>query len=269
MAGYIGSRAAVAISNAYTKAEADAGFVSDPNGAVTVDGSGNVGIGGAAPAWDILSPVVQVGNASISSYSSGNLHFSYFHNNMYYNGTNDIYKSTGEAALYQMVGGDHKWYSCPAGTGGTPATITERMRIDSAGRVTMPYQPSFTGTFVSTLNGSTIVFNSVGHNDGNMYNTSTGRFTAPVAGRYLYNAILLKAQNTTTGLQVIINGTSNHNKGQEKSLSSTAGYDHIVVQCIYKLEAGDWIDLNLLVGSLNSNVVSSDQYNALSIHLIG
>ena len=36
-------------ADAYTKAEADSAFVSDPNGAVTVDGSGNVGIGTAAP----------------------------------------------------------------------------------------------------------------------------------------------------------------------------------------------------------------------------
>ncbi len=34
-------------ADAYTKAEADAEFVSDPNGAVTVDNSGNVGIGTA------------------------------------------------------------------------------------------------------------------------------------------------------------------------------------------------------------------------------
>ena len=36
-------------ADVYTKADADAEFVSDPNGAVTVDGSGNVGIGTTAP----------------------------------------------------------------------------------------------------------------------------------------------------------------------------------------------------------------------------
>jgi hypothetical protein len=36
-------------ADAYTKAEADAGFVNDPNGVITVDGSSNVGIGTTSP----------------------------------------------------------------------------------------------------------------------------------------------------------------------------------------------------------------------------
>ncbi len=48
MAGYIGSKASVTQVDGYNQAEADAEFVNDPNGAITVDGS-NVGIGTSSP----------------------------------------------------------------------------------------------------------------------------------------------------------------------------------------------------------------------------
>ena len=48
MAGYIGSKSSVTQVDGYSEAEADAEFVNDPNGAITVDGS-NVGIGASSP----------------------------------------------------------------------------------------------------------------------------------------------------------------------------------------------------------------------------
>ena len=70
--------------------------------------------------------------------------------------------------------------------------ISERMRIDSAGRVTMPYQPAFlalrTDGGQTTAAGSTFAFNATGFNTGNHYSTSTYRFTAPVNGVYHFSA---------------------------------------------------------------------------------
>ena len=48
MAGYIGSKSSVTLVDGYTETEADAEFVNDPNGAITVSGS-NVGIGNTIP----------------------------------------------------------------------------------------------------------------------------------------------------------------------------------------------------------------------------
>ena len=67
---------------------------------------------------------------------------------------------------------------------------TERMRIDSAGRVTMPYQPFFSGTLptgTTKASGWTYPsnhFTDVRENRGNHYSTSTGLFTCPVDGDY-------------------------------------------------------------------------------------
>jgi C1q domain len=64
---------------------------------------------------------------------------------------------------------------------------TERMRIDSAGQVTTPSQPAFHAFGLNTVtNSSNIVFPSVVFNIGSHYNTSTGRFTAPVSGIYMF-----------------------------------------------------------------------------------
>ena len=70
---------------------------------------------------------------------------------------------------------------------------TERMRIDSAGRVTMPYQPFFfalnSGTGSQSGDGITsdpFQFVNAVHNRGNGYNTSTHRFTAPISGVYSF-----------------------------------------------------------------------------------
>jgi hypothetical protein len=65
---------------------------------------------------------------------------------------------------------------------------TERMRIDSAGWVTKPYQPAFTQSSLTGFNSTNVLqgqgaqynFNRGGH-----YNINNGRFTAPIAGEYL------------------------------------------------------------------------------------
>ena len=66
----------------------------------------------------------------------------------------------------------------------------QRLIIDSAGRVTMPYQPFFYGKFpdgTTKAAGWTLPsnhFSNVIENRGGHYNTSTGNFTCPVSGDY-------------------------------------------------------------------------------------
>ncbi len=64
--------------------------------------------------------------------------------------------------------------------------------IDSAGRVTTPYQPAFhvtglTATIYANTAGYITIWKTVDLNRGSHWNNSTGTFTAPIAGTYLFN----------------------------------------------------------------------------------
>jgi hypothetical protein len=85
--------------------------------------------------------------------------------------------------------------------GSTNSTVTEKMRIDSSGRVTAPYQPCFLASRSSTQTYSasnTIIFDTEVFDQNSNYNNSTGVFTAPVTGRYLFLTTVL-VQGSTTG----------------------------------------------------------------------
>ena len=74
-------------------------------------------------------------------------------------------------------------------TGGTSA-----MTVDSSGRVSTPARPAFSLFYDSSGtegvgNNNTLVFTGVHSNSGSHNNTSTGIFTAPVAGFYHFNLV--------------------------------------------------------------------------------
>lgn len=68
----------------------------------------------------------------------------------------------------------------------------QRMLIDSGGRVTMPAQPSFLAYTSQTGDvtvgvGTNYVLDQTKYNIGGHYDTTNGRFTAPINGLYEFN----------------------------------------------------------------------------------
>ena len=65
---------------------------------------------------------------------------------------------------------------------------TTAMTIDSVGRVLMPAQPSFFTFNMNFPSGTSGVATggTIDHNIGSHYNSSNGKFTAPITGRYMF-----------------------------------------------------------------------------------
>jgi hypothetical protein len=102
-------------------------------GRLFVDASGNVGVGGAASAWQYTAVSVGFGGSAVSSDAVDKVQLGA---NFYRGSGADRFTGTGFATLYQQNAGAHAWFrSSASGTAGNAMTLNESMRIDSSGNV--------------------------------------------------------------------------------------------------------------------------------------
>lgn len=121
------------------------------------------------------------------------------------------------------------------------ATPSSVMNL-SANQVRVPNQPSFQARRDighNTASGN-IVFDYVWHNTGNAYNNTNGRFTAPVAGRYLFTfSTLLWSMGSSSNVYLAINGTSQAFMGTYGQF--TGSYAGQSATQVVNLNAGDYV----------------------------
>lgn len=196
------------MSNQSDLAKSAAGFNGDP---LSIDTANNrVGVGTVSPLTEIGFPI---GNDIKISQAAG---------------TDHLAGNAGSIGLTIIDGGGHsgvfvnnshdgtysdQFITFKTAEGGV-STATERMRIDPAGRVTMPYQPH--GAWTQTLSATPSV--SILRNNGPVSSVSVsstgqngtiGRFTAPVTGLYHFNVTTSQITAGSSNLLVVIyiNGT--------------------------------------------------------------
>ena len=199
---------------------------------LVVDGANNrVGVGTSSPAATTHSHSSTAGSGHIRS-SSANL------NNFIDIGTD----SGGHGVINIGTAGGNMNFE----TAGT-----ERMRIDSSGRVTMPYQPAFTASGGSnpTHGAGVLRYSSTSQdgfnlNVGSHYNTSNYRFTAPVSGNYFFcfNAYT----NSSNGFDAAFRVNGSTKGPQIQDLSTRTGsntYVSLSVSTIIPLNANDYVDV--------------------------
>jgi hypothetical protein len=145
-----------------------------------------------------------------------------------------------------------------------------RLRIDSNGRVATPFQPSFSAKMMNVSNvtipaNTDLPFDTVRHNIGNYFNTSTRRFTAPIAGSYFFSFHVFKftqysnGTNTYWGFRVNNSEvlSTNHGLAGSDGGQSLSG--------IFYLNAGDFVS----VQHYGTMQTFSDQYNSFTGYFLG
>jgi len=137
----------------------------------------------------------------------------------------------------------------------------ERMRIDSSGRVTMPYQPSFLAVKSNGNQGTTsaVLFNTVAHNIGGHYSTSTGRFTAPVDGYYFLTFSAHGENSQPIRLNMQKNGTTMIGGTR---YSNGASHGAVTIANIQYLSANDYVSVNIDAGTVwGGDTASGPQFS--------
>ena len=143
---------------------------------------------------------------------------------------------------------DHfAWLGNPDYDTGVADTIL--MELHPKGYLQKPLQPSFhTGSPNGSGNGAGEVWyntSAIFSNVGSHYNNSNGRFTAPVAGTYIFYGTGIKSSSTTTTTRYYIkrNGSYVHNMRHlrlDGGNVQTYG-DNGTMQWMVTCSAGDYI----------------------------
>lgn len=218
-----------------------------------IDKDGSVGIGTSTPGSkvEIFSPAsaIGVGNFALNTNSTS--------------GASRIsFKESGSTVGQVAYSHDNNNLELIANESGSGIVFytdgtNERMRINSSGLVTIPNQPMFqAGSSTSDITyttGAIIPFNTKRFDRGNNFNTSTYRFTAPVAGAYFFITSVY-AFTGRVALSLFINGVQATGTGGDvtpyafKADSTalndlTVGFTYHVI-----LNAGDYVSVNVRDG---------------------
>ena len=148
-------------------------------------------------------------------------------------------------------------------TGGTTG-----LTVNSGGSVNKPNQPCFRARRTNTA-GTTqgfqgnIIFDSKTLDLGNNFNTSNGRFTAPVAGTYYFSHAGLGASGTSAAthssgyswhVEFLLNGSRNGfqfywYQGNPSAGGNQQGYINSYMDMVITLNANDYITVQLPDGT--------------------
>lgn len=185
------------------------------------------------------------------------------------NGTTGVAGVDGTAATPAIQGNDTNTgiFFPAADTIAFAEGGVEVMRIDSAGRLITPYQPSSrysrSGN-VTYTSAAELLYNSNRLDIGNCYNTSTGRFTAPVRGAYiaLANAYAVSGSGLA-GISLRQNGVGGNNPLIQLTRNGS-DYQTLNATGIFYMEAGDYLSVHWDAGS-----IYIDSNTSFSVALLG
>jgi hypothetical protein len=120
------------------------------------------------------------------------------------------------------------------------SSASDNITLDNGGRVRFPNMPyALVSRNAGNIAGnSVVVFNIVDSDAYGVYNSSTGRFTAPVTGRYLITHGLFTDNAHPLWLFFRVNGVLT-----KSTYTSVSSYNSVAGSIVMNLNAGDYLDL--------------------------
>ncbi|WP_396189736.1 hypothetical protein [Flavobacterium sp.] len=134
------------------------------------------------------------------------------------------------------------------------------------GIIAMPYQPAF---YVGKSNGNwtgQCIFNDVQINIGSCYNSTTGRFTAPVSGRYFVSMDTICHDNNSAGYKYFALNKNGATVLTPYSYVNTNNHHQFNFAAVVDLAVNDYLTINGITGEFYGQ---SSQHTHFSGHLIG
>ena len=160
--------------------------------------------------------------------------------------------------------GFRTWGTGNAGQLNTPDT---RFNVTHDGIVTAPNHPVFDVSTTATGISGVITYNYVFVNVGSHYSTSNGRFTAPVAGTYMFSTMFIRNANGNVARRRFIkNGATSAIHNRQFRSDSVGSYgDNGALIVIVTLAANDYVQVDHYAGDSHGGTA----YEQFSGYLIG
>ena len=158
-------------------------------------------------------------------------------------------------------------------TKASSGSVTEKMRIHGAGYVTTPQQPCFScyknGTQAEQTGVVAVTSWHENFDTGSNLNAATGRFTAPVAGKYFFCFSAMHSGTVSGDLQHRIFKNGAYYQGS----NDTAGggsWDQNTIVTMMDMAQGDYAEPHVYSSQTSSKeVVYNDKYSGWHGYLIG
>ena len=238
--------------------------------------NGNIGIGTSNPATRLQIGSITGGGTGTSSPTCITMDETFGTNSIGSNFKIKVFQNTGSNAY--GIGVSDSLLEIVAGSTGSIGMFTNQnqlsMKLSAGGVVTTPLQPAFTASYTTGGNVSGANIKLTGYTDartniGNCYNTSTCRFTAPVAGMYLFKGqAWLPPSVTLAGLSIRVNG-SQKAVHRMSHTGTQSNYCTLVPTLIWYLSAGDYVELYTSTDGGEIHMSTGETYSNFSGILLG